>query len=88
MKAFEIERAPDEFDRASNITAAENAYLEAQVRAAAAPKQVPDENGNYEITECECGEDIPLERLRHGFINCVFCQERIEGAHKWKRGGL
>ena len=25
----------------------------------------------------ECGEDMPFERMRLGFINCVPCQEEI-----------
>jgi RNA polymerase-binding transcription factor DksA len=27
---------------------------------------------------CECGQEIPVERVAAGYYNCVPCQERIE----------
>lgn len=68
----------DEFDRASEL---EQAHLEFSLRFTmnkVKPKQVANPDGSYPVTECDCGEEIPIERLKHGYVNCVHCQTEIE----------
>lgn len=68
----------DEFDRASALEQAHAEYALNYIRNKAQPKQVANPDGSYPITECECGEEIPIERLQHGYTNCVHCQTLIE----------
>lgn len=75
----------DDLDRAAELTQqlAEAAINEAQ--RAAAPQQVQRADGSWPNAECECGEEIPLERLRLGRIRCVECQGRLERSQRWLR---
>ena len=68
----------DEFDKASELEQAYTEFSLSAVRNEAQPKQVANPDGSYPVTECGCGEEIPVERLRHGYINCVYCQTEIE----------
>ena len=27
---------------------------------------------------CTCGDEVPKQRLGHGYFNCVVCQSRLE----------
>lgn len=66
-------------DKASD---AENVFASVAIaaqRAKAAPQQVPNEDGTYPITECvDCEDEIIEARLKHGYIRCVYCQEKLE----------
>lgn len=75
----------DDLDRAAELTQqlADAAIMEAQ--RAAAPQQVQCVDGSWPNPECECGEEIPIERLRLGRIRCVDCQDRLERNQRWVR---
>lgn len=75
---IEIEKSADDIDRASRLTEAENEYRISVVLAAAKPLQVQNPDGTWPVTECACGEEIPIERRKIGRINCVYCQSEIE----------
>lgn len=77
-KLIEIEKSADEIDRASQITDAENEYWISVAMKAGRPLQIQNADGSWPIPECECGETIPLERLKLGRINCVHCQSELE----------
>lgn len=77
-KLIEIEKSADEIDRASQIADAENEYRISVAMKAGRPLQVQNADGSWPIPECECGETIPLERLKLGRINCVYCQSELE----------
>ncbi len=32
---------------------------------------------------CSCGEEVPKQRIAHGFYNCVDCQTAIERRGKY-----
>ena len=84
----EFERCPDPVDQASRLDLEHTAESVAAARAAAVPKQKPNANGEYEITECEeCGDDIHPVRLAHGFVTCVGCQEHKETINKRRMRG-
>lgn len=73
----ELDRYTDPVDQASQITDDATNDAVAAIRRAAAPEQVPDENGTYAHTHCieeDCGEELPIERLRLGKVRCVTCQ--------------
>jgi RNA polymerase-binding transcription factor DksA len=85
----EKERIADDNDRASKleIEFTENALIEVRLRCVR--QQEPDSEGRYLVTECEdCGETIPIARLRVAIYNkkCVVCQERFERLRKLRLG--
>jgi len=79
LEIDDTEKYADEIDRAAAIANAHNEACVDSARMAMRPQQEPDEHGRYPVTDCaECGEDIPVERLRLGRIYCVDCQDRME----------
>lgn len=82
-----IDRFADEIDQAAVISASHNEACIKSAQHAMRPQQEPDENGNYPHTECvECGDDLPIERMKMGRILCVYCQEQKERARKLHAG--
>lgn len=76
---MQLEKFADETDRASALDMVHQQESVLAARLRAAPQQVPNEQGEYAITECvDCGEGIIEARLKHGFIRCVDCAERKE----------
>ena len=68
----------DPLDRASRADLEMTASAVAEHRAAAAPEQPMDADGNPTVTECiDCGGELG-ERARMGRVRCVICQEIIE----------
>jgi len=83
--AEEAERLTDILDIASRTADMLNQRGVEAKRLAAAPEQVPDDDGNYPITECrECGDDLSLARLKTGRTRCVPCVEREEMLNKMR----
>lgn len=65
----------DDLDRASEFTQAQTDGALEAVRYAARPEQVMCQDGTWPQTDCEeCGEEIPLARLKLGKIRCIDCQ--------------
>lgn len=84
----EAEHLSDPLDVASRNADLHNQRNVAGVRSAAAPEQVPDEDGNYAITECrDCGDELSAARLKTGRTRCVPCVDAEERRNKsmWRR---
>lgn len=79
------ERYPDPIDQGAEVAQdLVDGQVEA-IRRSAAPEQEPDANGVYRVTECiepDCGEELPIERIRLGKVRCVTCQSLIEHRSK------
>lgn len=75
----------DDLDRAAALTQELADAAIAEARRAAAPQQVQCIDGSWPNPECECGEEIPPERLRLGRIRCIYCQEALERNMRWLR---
>lgn len=73
-----MSREADNLDNAAELTQQVSDDAVALVRRAARPEQVQNADGSWPVTECECGEDIPPERLVMGKIRCVCCQTLLE----------
>ena len=79
LEIIESEHCPDEIDRAAIISDAHNQACIDKAVQANKPQQEPDEHGEYPHVECvDCGDELPVERLRLGRVYCVACQELIE----------
>ena len=79
LEIKDAEKYTDEIDRASAITDAYNEACIDHARQAMKPQQEPDENGVYPFTDCvDCGDEIPVERLKMGRVRCTICQEILE----------
>ena len=77
----ELERQIDPLDQAAQTAGEMVNDGVAAIRRAAAYEQVPDENGVYPHTHCieeDCGEELPIERLKLGRVRCVTCQSLRE----------
>lgn len=75
----------DDLDRASELMQVQTDAALADVRHAARPEQVVGPDGKWHQTDCEdCGEGIPVARLRLGKIRCIDCQRIVER----RRAGL
>ena len=65
----------DNLDIAAGLQQLLNDAAEARVRQMAAPERHPDFDGKHCF---ECGEKIPVERIRLGRMRCVLCQTAKE----------
>lgn len=76
MTQRENVKLTDESDRATQIEMEFTEDSIEQARQRARPQQLPRADGRYDVTECiECGETIPLQRLRVAVRNliCIDC---------------
>jgi RNA polymerase-binding transcription factor DksA len=65
----------DPVDIANEVVEACLAEAEARARGKSAPETHPDFDGFHCL---DCGDEIPVLRLRLGRIRCVDCQTRLE----------
>lgn len=72
----------DDLDNAAVLTQQLNDAYVASVRRKAAPEQAQNLDGSWPVTECECGEDIPLGRIALGKIRCIDCQQALERSRR------
>lgn len=80
-------RCADPIDAANQIAELHNRQSLGAVRHLATPEQVPDEAGNYPVTECrECGDELSPARLKTGRTRCVPCVEFEEEEMRRRRG--
>ena len=73
-----MERSADPLDRASEVTEEHNQECVDAARRAARPEQVRGEDGEWQTTECSCGEPIEPARLELGKLLCYDCQVEKE----------
>ena len=66
---------PDLADSADSVVELWTADAERRARGKSAPERHPDFDGSHCV---ECGEIIPLARLLHARVRCVWCQQDIE----------
>ena len=75
------DKQPDVIDQASAIAMRHTDGLVEEARKRAVQKRQPDAAGNYADTICDdCGDDIPLERMRIAPRNdlCIHCLDQWE----------
>jgi len=72
---------PDLADIASDWIEQHQADAERHARGKSQPESHPDFDGEHCV---DCGDEIPIERLKMGKVRCVFCQRVLED--KRKRG--
>lgn len=78
----EEDRCADDLDKASRLADLHNTNNVLVARMKAAPQQVQNPDGTWPVTECACGEEIVPQRLAHGYVRCVGCQEAKEKREK------
>ena len=75
------EKYSDPLDVASRNESIATEDAVREQRRKAQPHQLPDESGNFAITECvECGDEIGEQRLRVAIKNtlCIYCATEQE----------
>lgn len=69
----------DNLDTAAELQQLLNDAATARVRLLAAPESHPDFDGKHCV---DCGDEIIIERLRHGRMRCVGCQSEKESRER------
>lgn len=69
----------DEGDIASALERGFIAHALSKHKEKVAPEKHPDFDGENCI---DCGNEVPIERLRLGRIRCVYCQTELEKRNK------
>lgn len=65
----------DEGEQAQLLQLQEQARISLLARELNKPEYSPDFDGVHCI---DCDDELPLVRIKHGYIRCVFCKEIIE----------
>lgn len=65
----------DEGEQAQLLQLQEQARISLLARELNKPEYSPDFDGIHCI---DCDDELPLVRINHGFIRCVFCKELLE----------
>lgn len=76
-----MDNSADNFDNASVL---EDKFREAAITAARSADPAPHD---FDGESCyDCGTDMPVERLKHGFWTCVACKSvREKRNHLYRR---